>query len=291
MSEVYVSSGAVAGERIAERLDLLVAAGYDAIEVSGGTSWYPSYEQDLRDRTRRHDLRVRLHNYFPPPPAHFALNLSAADADEAAQSRALVREALRLSARLGARRFGVHAGFRLQPAARELGRPMVRRPLLGWAEATSRFVDAWAELAPMAADLGIELSFENNVLSAANAATFPGELPFLAVDADSVQELLAATGGRLLLDVAHLWVSATSLALDPVEQLRRLWPLADYVHVSANDGRSDSNEPLPADGALVCALAGLDWAGKTTTIEVCGDPGGVRSSFDQVVAWTAAAHG
>ena len=46
---------------------------------------------------------------------------------------------------------------------------------------------------------------------------------------------------NLLVDVAHLKVSANSLGLDYFGELEKLFQLADYVHLSDNDGYSDQN--------------------------------------------------
>ncbi|AGF51735.1 slr2110 [Synechocystis sp. PCC 6803] len=73
---------------------------------------------------------------------------------------------------------------------------------------------------------------------------------------------------NLLLDVAHLKVSCNSLGLNFDEQLDKLLPLSNYVHLSDNDGKHDQNQGFTQDGELLHKLKKYDFTGKTITLEI-----------------------
>lgn len=116
------------------------------------------------------------------------------------------------------------------------------------ATAFHQFADKVLLLAEEARREGVTLLVENNVLSAVNMAAF-GEDPLLLTHPD---EIAAFMGGMpehvgLLLDVAHLKVSAQTLGFDPVAAHAQVKPWIRGYHLSDNDGRSDSNQPVTAD--------------------------------------------
>ena len=72
----------------------------------------------------------------------------------------------------------------------------------------------------------------------------------LGVTVDEVLGILDRAGREnlgLLLDVAHLHVSARSLGFDAAEFIRRTAPRVVAVHLSDNDGTRDDNRPVRAD--------------------------------------------
>ncbi|SEA44357.1 sugar phosphate isomerase/epimerase family protein [Alkalimonas amylolytica] len=265
---IYVSSSCVNYRSIAQSVQHLAERGYKAIELSGGTHYYPGFVDDLLRLKQQYHLQYRCHNYFPPPQQHFVLNLSASDDGIRDTAIAHVKQAIALSVQLEADRFAIHAGFRLQPAVEQLGQVIASQQLQPEQAALQRFAEAWAELQPIAAQAGVKLYVENNVLSAANLSAFGGENPFLATDRQSIEQLIAVTGAPLLLDVAHLKVSCQSLQLDFVSQLHKLMATTDYLHLSDNDGSADRNQGLLAGHNLLELLSQHDFSGKTITLEV-----------------------
>ena len=73
---------------------------------------------------------------------------------------------------------------------------------------------------------------------------------------------------NLLLDLAHLKVSASSLGLDFAQEASRMIVLTDYVHISGNDGLHDQNFGLNSDCEIQALLKKSDLTGKTMTLEV-----------------------
>ena len=287
--QIYVSSSCSRARDIKVAVQELAGAGFRFIELSGGCNYREQILEDLLDLQQQFQISFRCHNYFPPPPVHFVLNLSALDDGEYQRSIQHVQQAIGYSAQLGAKELGIHAGFRIQPAVSELGHPIASRTLAPYSQAIQRFSEAWLLLSAEAAAAGVTLFVENNVFSAANAYRFAGNNPFLATDVASVQDLLAPLGAPLLLDVAHLHVSCKTLGLDFSTQMQALLPQSRYLHLSDNDGLEDSNEGLHQGSTSSQLLQAADLRNKTMTLEVYADLDTIADSYQQVEQWLCGA--
>ena len=105
----------------------------------------------------------------------------------------------------------------LDPKVDELGKRIPSRSLFDRDECIEVFVSRVSRLAEIAERAGVGLMIENNVLSAKNAHEFSAN-PLLMCEPQECHKilgLLPASVG-LLVDVAHLKVSANSLNFDPV---------------------------------------------------------------------------
>jgi sugar phosphate isomerase/epimerase len=75
------------------------------------TQLYDDLLNDLLELKAKYNLTYRCHNYFPPPPKSFVLNLASLDDDIFQMSMDHAKKALELSESLGADKYGLHAGF------------------------------------------------------------------------------------------------------------------------------------------------------------------------------------
>ena len=242
---IYISTGGFRDQTGLASAETLVDAGFSGIELSGGL-YHEGQLQGLKSISKK--AKLQLHNYFPPPPQSFVLNLASSNPEVSQMSQTHIETALQWSSELGCSAFGFHAGFLLDPHPNELGRKIKMRQLDDRAQALQRFAERVTILAERAEGLGIQLWIENNVLSPANLAEF-GANPLLLVDPDEIIsffKIMPKTVG-LLLDVAHLQVSARALKFSSQQALERLSPLVDAAHLSDNDGTSDSNEPVRSE--------------------------------------------
>ena len=275
---IFVSSSCVRTETIGSAVDRLAGLGYSNIELSGGTEYSETLEEDLLALKRDRGLELLCHNYFPPPREHFVLNLASLDDRVFERSFDHCREAIRLSERLGAKKYAFHAGFFIDIAVDEVGKKIRKSALFDRDKAMERFCNAVNELRRHASDR-VELYVENNVLSRENLETY-GENPLMLTTADEYEALRRRLDVNVLVDVAHLMVSCNSLSLDFQDNLHRLAGMTDYVHVSDNNGERDANEGLFVGGAMHEALKGLDLSGKTLTLEVYEGPEALRRSYE-----------
>ena len=75
---IYVSTGAFKTPDVASILDVCLERGIDRLELSSGTH----FVDGMLDPVRRHHgrpMKYLVHNYFPPHPTPFVLNLGAID--------------------------------------------------------------------------------------------------------------------------------------------------------------------------------------------------------------------
>ena len=242
---INISTGGFRGKTAAEVCIELLGEGIKYIELSGG-AYSATLLNDLQ--ALRSDIQFQVHNYFPPPENPFVLNLGSLDPVIGERSIAHVEKALQWCSVLGADRYSFHAGFLLDPKVDELGRRIPNRNLFDRDQSIELFVSRVSKLAELAKKADITLMIENNVLSAKNAAEFPTN-PLLMCDpqeCDKVIKLMPANVS-LLIDVAHLKVSANSLRFKPSYLLYLCNERIAGYHLSDNDGLEDSNMPFAAD--------------------------------------------
>jgi len=275
---IFVSSSCIRAATIGESVKQLADAGFTAIELSGGTQPYAALESDLLGLQKEYGLSYLCHNYFPPPPQPFVINLASLDDQTANLSIQHLKRGIDLSHKLGAKKFGFHAGFLMDIPLNELGQSIARKELFNREEAMDRFAVNLEVLTAYAGSL--RLYVENNVVSSVNLRNYGGVNPLFVTDADGYGELQKRSGCRLLLDVAHLKVSCVSLGLDFSAQLDQLISVTDYIHVSDNDGLTDSNGKLVHGSDLYSSLGRHSLNGKTFTLEVYSGLDDLKSSFE-----------
>lgn len=283
----WVSTACVRSRCIADAVQQLAVAGYSNLELTGGTEWYEGLLDDLMELRGRHRLRYQVHNYFPPPPVPFVLNLASCDDVLYRMSIEHVHAAASTARALGNSRYGVHAGFLIDIGVDEAGRRIGRRQINDRTLALQRFSEAFSGL--VAAYPDIEFYIENNVASAANQESI-GDNAFLFTDFQSYLELQEhCPGARILLDLAHLKVSCRTYGLDFADQASRLLPLTDYLHVSDNDGLADTNHGLTECGTDVLDVLRNQVGSQDITFEVYTGLDQVRASIAAVDALAHAA--
>lgn len=242
---IYVSTGGFREKTADDVSAELLSAGVKNVELSGG-AYSATLLSDLE--TLAPDVNFQIHNYFPPPLDPFVLNLGSLDAVVGERSVAHVEQALEWCVALGADRYSFHAGFLLDPKVDELGKRIPSRSLFDRDESIDVFVSRVSRLVEIAARAGVRLMIENNVLSARNALEFSAN-PLLMCDPQEclkVLEMLPDNIG-LLVDVAHLKVSANSLDFDPSQMFEVCHERIAGHHLSDNNGLEDSNKPFDND--------------------------------------------
>ena len=275
----YISTSCVKHPQIIDSIKELIDAGFNCLELSGGTKPYPAMESDLINIVSETNVELLLHNYFPPPHEDFVLNLGSADNKIYQQSIEHVKRAIDLSVKIGASKFAFHAGFYIDIKLEEIGKNLTHENVSDKNKALDRFCSAHTLLTSLAGK-DVKLYVENNVYSKSNHTTFKGVNPLMVTDVESMQELQSMIDFNLLLDVAHLKVSCQTLGYNFEDQLKTMFNLTDYIHISDNDGTHDTNEPLIVESDLFTQLSQLDWTNKTTTIEVYDTLDLIKQSMD-----------
>lgn len=243
LREAVISSLAFPGES-AEAMIAKAEAHNLLLEFSSGLPFRPDMEAVFLQAP----VRRFAHNYFPAPEVPFVLNLASSDATIRQTSVAHCIRGIQLSAAVEAPFFSAHAGFCIDPRPEELGQQLRQVQGFDREKHWALFLESVREVLAATADLPTGFLIENNVLADMNLYS-DGSNPLLCVDAAEHQRLLHEISDPrlgLLLDTAHLKVSARTLGFDAVVAAQELLPRVRCVHHSDNDGLRDTNQHFTA---------------------------------------------
>lgn len=238
---VFVSTGGFRTEP-SNAIDALLAAGVDHIELSGGLASPTVLDSVLGYRDR---ATLQPHNYFPAVLPPFVFNLASPDEGIRERTLACMRVAVDLAAELGATRYSVHAGFLLDPPVSFLGAPWQSLPQVGLDEGVSTFVESVTLLSEYSGRQGVDLLIENNVLTVGTLEACGPDVLLMA-SGEQIHDVMALLPDEvgLLMDVAHLNVTARTLGFDAPQVLVESAPRTRGYHLSGNDGTADTNQPM-----------------------------------------------
>lgn len=187
-----------------------------------------------------------VHNYFPGYSKEpFVLNLASQNKITLKRSINHCKKCIRETSRHGTLKFyGVHAGFYFEMKPEHLGKKIPEIDTTKIIDYENTFYSSVCILLDYAKQFNVLLLIENNVLTAMNFMN--NVIPFLCVDSDGITSFFNKFKGEerlgLLIDTAHLKVSASSLNKDKVEEFKKIEHLVSAIHHSDNDGRSDNNQ-------------------------------------------------
>lgn len=237
---IYVSTACLQEpQSLISRVSLYRSYGLNAIEL--GTGVYATKE-DLYQIAKM-KCHFLLHNYFPPPPASFVINLASSDECIRQQSLDHVFKAIALSADLGASFYSVHAGFITDPIS--FGKTSFVFPAPASPDeerfAMDRFTTALEIAVDRAKQLGVRLLLENNVCPHGLRESV------LLQTADEFMALfpvLRSSHLGMLLDTGHLNVTAHTLGFNRMAFVEKVAPYVQALHVHDNNGTADTHQPV-----------------------------------------------
>jgi len=275
---IYVSSSCVNHPKIKDSIKELVNHGFKNIELSGGTKYYDGFIDDLLELKDKYNLNYLCHNYFPPPQKDFVLNLASLNDDIYYTTIEHLTKSIDLSTKLGAKKFGFHAGFFIDINVSEIGRQISKNTIYDKQKALERFCNGYKYLSLQSKNL--ELYIENNVYSITNYNTYNGNNIFMLTSQKEFNELKNYINFKLLLDIAHLKVSCNSLKNNFELELKTLLSLSDYIHISDNDSLHDLNNTLKADSNIITLLKNENLDNKDFTLEIYDNITSIKKSYD-----------
>jgi len=238
---IYVSTGGFSNKKATDVFKLFKSHGIKNVEFSGG-----KYIKNFERKTNLYKNFVQFHNYFPPPKKSFVLNLSSRNKEISKKSIDLVKRNILISKKIGAKFYSFHAGFRVDPKPKELGKKIKKTKMMSKKNAENLFLKRVLKLAIFSKKHNIKLLIENNVVSKKNLKSFNGN-PFLLSKPNEIKNFFKKIGNKkknigFLLDVAHLKVSSKTLNFNLNKAHKKLRPLIAGYHLSDNNGLVDSNE-------------------------------------------------
>ena len=275
---IYISTSCVKHNKIKDSVEELATNGFKNIELSGGTEYYENFESDLIKLKGEYGLNYRCHNYFPPPEKPFVLNLASLNNETFQISFDHLKKAIALSNRLGANKFAFHAGFFIDIKLSEIGKRLSKDNLFNEEESIERFCNAYKIIKKQAKN--VSLFIENNVFSKTNSDTYDDKNPFMMTNFHEYKALKEKIDFNLLLDVAHLKVSAKTLNLNWEEEFEKMIDVSSYIHVSDNDGFHDLNNQLVRSSSLLSMLRQSDTKNKDFTLEIYDEMNVIKKSYD-----------
>lgn len=238
---VAISTLAFLGQKIEEIIEEAERESY-IIEFSSGLP----YRSDMKEIYQNAKIERLPHNYFPAPEVPFVLNLASSDAGIREMSVDHCIQGLELAVHSKSPFYAAHAGFCIDPAPSELGHKLSQNQEFNREENWNLFISSVQSVLKEAQRLNIDFLIENNVVADFNIRS-DGRNPLLCGNPDEIERLVHEIGNDrfgILLDTAHLKVSATVLGFQLDSAVRRILPYLRGCHHSDNEGKRDTNEPL-----------------------------------------------
>tara|TARA_B100000963_G_scaffold29270_1_gene21684 strand:- start:11017 stop:11868 length:852 start_codon:yes stop_codon:yes gene_type:complete len=238
---IFISTGGFNQKKGTQAYRYLREKGFKNIEFSGG-KFIKNFNKKIKD----YKNNSQIHNYFPPPKKPFVLNLSSKNKVISSKSINLVKKNIINSKKIGSKFYSFHAGFRIDPNFKELGKQINNRMLISKKEAMKIFFERVVKLSKFANKHGVKLFIENNVISKKNLKRFRSN-PFLLTTPSEIISFFNKLPKNLnniglLLDVAHLKVSSRTLKFNLQKSHKSLRKYINAYHLSDNNGIVDSNK-------------------------------------------------
>ncbi len=249
---IYISTSCVAGDRsLSTVLDKLAKLSVRNVELSGPHPYVP---HDLLASEllgyKKTGMSFIVHNYFPQPETDFVLNIASFDENVIENSRNLINNALDLAREIGALFYGCHAGYLADAEAKtgyfQFNVTSVQSPKASLNQTAGTVNGILKNRGGNLPSGGMLLE---NLFPAGPQKNFS-----LACTPGEIKSLFGAfnhpTPG-LLLDLSHLELTCQLYGLSPEAALQEvidtMGDLIRCVHLSGNDGRTDSHAPLEPD--------------------------------------------
>ncbi len=267
---IYVSSACIKEQKIVGVLKKYTEAGIRNIELSGGTSFYPEIEQDLKEYGARSRINYACHSYFPPPKQDFVVNLAACNDEIYRRSIEHYKDCIKLLKRMDCKILSIHAGFYVEIAPKEIGKELSSDIVYDKVKALDRFCSAYEMLNRLCRDNGIKLYLENNVLNQGNYERFGKKNLLMLTDYETFEELRQQLEFELLLDLGHLHVSSNTLKKNYDKQCECFAPFAKWLHLSENNGVVDEHRPLCKESRIMRAYRNFFDRNVPVTLETNG---------------------
>ena len=241
MSNFFVSTAGAGNNSALDYGKALIERGFTGLELSGGI-YDPHWRRKIDSLLG--DCKLVLHNYFPIPRDSFVINLASKNINILNKSIEFIRNSIDISSQIGAKWYGVHAGFLYDPKPFELGKRLNSNVLLEYEAAHSIFINSLKKLGEYSESKGIRLLVENHVLTRENYQIFDEVNPLMMVDVEGILNVMNDLDNRvgLLVDLGHLNVSSKTLGFDPKTALKELDLVIEGYQLSENDGVSDLHE-------------------------------------------------
>lgn len=240
---VYISTGGYKTKPADQTVKDLFSNDINEIELSGGLH-HPNLVNNLK-KFIQNGVKFQIHNYFPPPKKPFIINLASNIQSIRKSSLEHVFSAIECCKKLNAKFYSFHAGFLCDFNISEIGKKIKKRNLYDRKKSIDLFLECLSKISKFALNHGVNIMVENNVVSKKNLLEFEKN-PFLMADPSETLYIMQNSPNNinLLLDVAHLKVSANSLNFKPENFFQECNKFIVGYHLSDNNGQEDTNNKI-----------------------------------------------
>ena len=238
--KVFISTGGFKDKVFTDVIKKFKKGKIDDIELSGGCYTVNSGQKILQCSKK---ANIRAHNYFPPPKKPFVINLASSNPKIANLSLAHVVKGINLSAKINAKYFSFHGGFRLDPLPKHLGKTLKEVKIINKKKALNIFKKQVLKISKIAKKKNITILIENNVVTKNNLDRFKIN-PLLLTDPKDICSFFKKLPKNigLLLDVGHLKVSSVTERFDLKDAIKVINKYVKGYHFNDNNGLVDSNK-------------------------------------------------
>jgi len=238
---VYVSTGYFKNYKSKSIIEKFKKNKLNNIELSGGKFLTKKEIRNLRLLLDK--CKLRIHNYFPPPKNKVVINLASDNKQVIKRSLNQIKKSIILSKILKNKYFSFHAGFRMDPLPKNLGKKFRKNKIISKKRAEKIFLDNLKYINKFSRKHKIKILIENNVINKKNFDIY-GENPLLLTNPKDILDFFKKVPKDigLLLDLGHLKVSAKTERFNHVDGLKKLNSLVKGYHMSDNGGLEDENK-------------------------------------------------
>ena len=241
MRQVLVSTTSFESNSLGEIFRLAKKHKLPGVELSGNLEYLtPDELRHLFDAYHL-DLDILIHNYAPVPKVPFVLNLGHSATFE--KSMAHCTAVLNQCGVFGFDTYSVHAGMTFNPVPKSLGNAQAHYSAMNRSESLELLCKGLHQLADLAAEFGVTILVENNAVPRYNCSEGINTRYHFADFTDRIEmmDILSHPNIGVLMDLAHLKVSAETFNFDREAFLEVYREKIKAVHLSDNDGREDQN--------------------------------------------------
>jgi sugar phosphate isomerase/epimerase len=275
---IFISTGNNKKKNIISTVKTFIKHDIKNIELSGGN--YKEnriLKKELLKLKKKYSLNFLIHNYFPPERKKIVLNLGSLDKKIYDETINFYEKSIKFGIDIDSKYYAIHAGFLFDPVEKELGRIIKSRQLYNCEKSIANLKRGYMHLKSYSKKK-IKIFLENNVISSDNYKNF-GCNPFHLTNFKDFLQLRKKFNFDILLDIAHLKVSSRTLKKSFKNELKNFKNYTNYIHLSSNNGFSDSNKSLIGDNDYLKLIFKNFQMNNYITTEVYGKLSDIISSY------------
>ena len=239
--KLFVSTNCLrATTPLPEKLKMYASVGILRVDLGAGVT---VSENDLTQLGDASNYEFQIHNYFPPPPNDFVLNLASPDPRIVQLSKQMTTDAVDLLSTINGTIYSVHPGFVTDPTGFNGISFTFPPPKLPRDQVTAmkRFTTNLRSLVNYAEKANIQVIVENQVID----PQLKGKILLeTASEFTNLFQSISSPNLGMLLDTGHLNVTSHTLGFDRMKFVEPLVPYIKSMHVHDNDGSADYHLPV-----------------------------------------------